>query len=351
MSSQQSNLSKFFVVAASFTIIVSGLKLAASIFVPFLLAIFISILVSPLLKILKSKGLSNGLAIMLIISLIIGFGLIIGSVVGASVAEFREDLPEYTSKLSIMSSQIQQSLANLGFVINGNQWSDSFNPSIVLSAIGTSLNSFGSVLTNSFLILLTVVFILTENVGFAEKLRNARGKESDHEWLEKFATSVYGYIAIKGVVSLITGGLVLILLTVVGVEYAVLWGVIAVLLNFIPTVGSIIAAVPAVLLALIQLSFIDSVIVLVGYILINVLIGNVIEPRWMGKGLNLSPFVVFVSLVFWGWVLGPVGMLLSIPLTILVKIALETQEETKWIAVLLGDNQNSKDPDNILKKG
>ena len=177
MASQQSNLSKFFVVAASFTIRVSGLKLAASIFVPFLLAIFISILVSPLLKILRSKGLSNGLAIMLIISLIVGFGLIIGSVVGASVTEFREDLPEYTSKLSIMSSQIQKSLANLGFVINENQWSDSFNPSIVLSAIGTSLNSFGSVLTNSFLILLTVVFILTENVGFAEKLRNARGKE------------------------------------------------------------------------------------------------------------------------------------------------------------------------------
>ena len=142
-----------------------------------------------------------------------------------------------------------------------------------------------------------------------------------------------------------------LLLTSVGVEYAVLWGVIAVLLNFIPTVGSIIAAVPAVLLALIQLSFIDSAIVLAGYILINVLVGNVIEPRWMGKGLNLSPFVVFVSLVFWGWVLGPVGMLLSIPLTILVKIALETQEETKWIAVLLGDNQNSKDPDNVLKKG
>ena len=350
MSFQQSNLSKFFVVAASFTIIVSGLKLAASIFVPFLLAIFISILVSPLLKILKSKGLSNGLAIMLIISLIVGFGLIIGSVVGASVAEFREDLPEYTSKLSIMSSQIQQSLANLGFVINENQWSDSFNPSIVLSAIGTSLNSFGSVLTNSFLILLTVVFILTENVGFAEKLRNARGKESDHEWLEKFATSVHGYIAIKGFVSLITGVLVFILLTIVGVEYAVLWSVIAVLLNFIPTGGSIIAAVPAVLLALIQLSFIDSAIVLAGYILINVLVGNVIEPKWMGKGLNLSPFVVFVSLVFWGWVLGPVGMLLSIPLTILVKIALETQEETKWIAVLLGDNQNSKDPDSILKK-
>ena len=155
--------------------------------------------------------------------------------------------------------------------------------------------------------------------------------------MENFATSVHSYIAIKGFVSLLTGFLVFVLLKLIGVEYAVLWSVTAVLLNFIPTVGSIIAAVPPVLLSLVQLSVADSIFVLLGYLVINLFVGNYIEPRWMGKGLNLSPFVVFVSLVFWGWILGPVGMLLSIPLTILVKIGLETQEETKWIAVLLGD--------------
>jgi predicted PurR-regulated permease PerM len=337
MTSDYSKLSKYLIVGASFTIVVSGLKIAAPIFVPFLLAIFISILVSPVLKILKSKGLSNGIAILIIIALIGLVGLFIGSILGASVADFRQDLPEYSSKLSLISMQIQQGLANIGLVIDKDQWSESFNPSILLAAVGSSLTSFGGVLTNSFLILLTVVFILTENITFSEKLKNATGNTDGQLWLENFATSVHSYIAIKGFVSLLTGFLVFVLLKLIGVEYAVLWSVTAVLLNFIPTVGSIIAAVPPVLLSLVQLSVADSIFVLIGYLVINLFVGNYIEPRWMGKGLNLSPFVVFVSLVFWGWILGPVGMLLSIPLTILVKIGLETQEETKWIAVLLGD--------------
>ena len=337
MTSDYSKLSKYLIVGASFTIVVSGLKIAAPIFVPFLLAIFISILVSPMLKLLKSKGLSNGIAILIIISLIGLVGLFIGSILGASVADFRQDLPEYSSKLSLISMQIQQGLANIGLVIDKDQWSESFNPSILLVAVGSSLTSFGGVLTNSFLILLTVVFILTENITFSEKLKNATGNTDGQLWLENFATSVHNYIAIKGFVSLLTGFLVFVLLKLIGVEYAVLWSVTAVLLNFIPTVGSIIAAVPPVLLSLVQLSVADSIFVLIGYLVINLFVGNYIEPRWMGKGLNLSPFVVFVSLVFWGWILGPVGMLLSIPLTILVKIGLETQEETKWIAVLLGD--------------
>jgi len=115
-----------------------------------------------------------------------------------------------------------------------------------------------------------------------------------------------------------------------------LWGLVAFLLNFIPTVGSFIAAVPAVLLALVQLGAFEAGLTLVGFVVVNLIIGNVIEPRWMGRGLNLSPLVVFVSLVLWGWVLGPVGMLLSIPLTIMLKIALESQNETRWIGVMMG---------------
>jgi predicted PurR-regulated permease PerM len=116
----------------------------------------------------------------------------------------------------------------------------------------------------------------------------------------------------------------------------VLWGLVAFLLNFIPTVGSFIAAVPAVLLALVQLGAFEASLTLVGFVVVNLIMGNVLEPRWMGRGLNLSPLVVFVSLVLWGWVLGPVGMLLSIPLTIMLKIALESQDETRWIGVMMG---------------
>ena len=235
-----------------------------------------------------------------------------------------------------MSYQVQSWLSQRGIEIDPQQWQDSFDPSVVMSFAGSTLASFGSVMTNAVMILLTVIFILTENIGFGEKLRLARGKDVSEEWLNRFSESVHNYLAIKTAISLITGILIFIWLTILGVDYAVLWGLIAFLLNFVPTVGSFIAAVPAVLLATVQLGVFPAGLTLAGFVVVNLVMGNAVEPRWMGKGLNLSPLVVFVSLVLWGWVLGPVGMLLSIPLTIMIKIALESQDETRWIGVLLG---------------
>ena len=118
---------------------------------------------------------------------------------------------------------------------------------------------------------------------------------------------MHSYLAIKTAISLLTGLLIFIWLTILGVDYAVLWGLIAFLLNFVPTVGSFIAAVPAVLLAAVQLGIFPAGLTLGGFVVVNLVMGNMLEPRWMGKGLNLSPLVVFVSLVLWGWVLGPSG--------------------------------------------
>jgi AI-2 transport protein TqsA len=129
----------------------------------------------------------------------------------------------------------------------------------------------------------------------------------------------------------------------IGVDYFVLWGLLAFLLNFIPTLGSILAAVPPVLLAIIQLGVPEALAVGAVFFGINTIIGNILEPRFMGKGLDLSSLVVFLSLVFWGWILGPVGMLLSVPLTMTVKIALENFEGTYWVAVMLGSGSGIKD--------
>ena len=125
-------------------------------------------------------------------------------------------------------------------------------------------------------------------------------------------------------------------LTFFGIDFPVLWGLLAFILNFVPNVGSILAAIPAVLLAIIQLGFMKAGIIVLGYLTVNVTIGSILEPRLLGKGLGLSPLIVFLSLVFWGWVLGPVGMLLSVPLTMIAKIALENSEGTKWISILMG---------------
>ena len=336
MIEKTSPIARFLVVGAAFVVVVTGLKMAGELLVPFLLAMFIAMIVSPLLGWLKKRGIPGGIAILIIVILILLVGLVLTAVVGSSVDNFRQDIPVYSDKLSAMSYQVQSWLSQRGIEIDPQQWQDSFDPSVVMSFAGSTLASFGSVMTNAVMILLTVIFILTENIGFGEKLRLARGKDVSEEWLNRFSESVHNYLAIKTAISLITGILIFIWLTILGVDYAVLWGLIAFLLNFVPTVGSFIAAVPAVLLATVQLGIFPAGLTLGGFVVVNLVMGNAVEPRWMGKGLNLSPLVVFVSLVLWGWVLGPVGMLLSIPLTIMIKIALESQDETRWIGVLLG---------------
>jgi AI-2 transport protein TqsA len=336
MTEMTSPIARFLVVFAAFVIVVSGLKMAGPLLVPFLLAVFIAMIVSPLLDWLKSFRIPSGLAIFLVVLLLLGAGLILGAVIGSSLTDFRQEVPAYSEKLSAMSEKVQQWLSLRGIEIDAEQWQNSFDPGAVMKLVGSTLASFGNVMTNAVMILLTVIFILTENMGFGEKLRLAQGKGASAEWLGKFSGSVHSYLAIKAAISLATGVIIFIWLTILGVDYAVLWALLAFLLNFVPTVGSFIAAVPAVLLALVQLGPLYAGLSLAGFVMVNLVMGNVIEPRWMGKGLNLSPLVVFVSLVLWGWVLGPVGMLLSIPLTIMIKIALENQPETRWISIMLG---------------
>ena len=143
-------------------------------------------------------------------------------------------------------------------------------------------------------------------------------------------------MGIKSLTSLGTGLVIWAWLTILGVDYAVLWALIAFLLNFVPTIGSILAAIPAVLLALVQIDLQSALLVALGYLVVNTLVGSILEPKIMGYGLGLSTLVVFVSLVFWGWVLGPVGMFLSVPLTMSLKIALDTNPQTRPIAIMLG---------------
>jgi AI-2 transport protein TqsA len=343
MIDKTSPISKFLVVAAAFVIVVSGLKMASSLVVPFLLSVFIAMIVSPLLALLKKRGIPGVAAIALVIMLIMSIGLMLGAVIGSSLDSFREDMPIYSAKLSAMSESLQQWLSARGIAIDATQWQSSFDPSAVMGLVGSTLASFGNVMTNSVMILLTVIFILAENITFAEKLKLARGNANSQQWLSKFSDSVQGYLAIKAAISVATGLLIFIWLSIVGVDYAVLWGLLAFLLNFVPTVGSFIAAVPAVLLALVQLGLGPAGLTLGGFVAVNFLMGSALEPRLMGKGLDLSPLVVFISLVLWGWVLGPVGMLLSIPLTIMIKIALETQPDTRWISIMLGGGRKEKD--------
>jgi predicted PurR-regulated permease PerM len=185
-------------------------------------------------------------------------------------------------------------------------------------------------------VLLTIVFILSEAAGFPAKLRAAFGRRESSDRFANIRQEVQHYLGIKSLVSLTTGSVVAGALAIIGVDFPLLWGMLAFLLNYIPTFGSILAGIPPFLLAIVQLGPGHALAVLLVFVAVNVVLGNFVEPYFMGRRLGLSTLVVFLSLVFWGWVWGPVGMLLSVPLTMIVKIMLENTEDLAWIAVLLG---------------
>ncbi|MFT6254581.1 MAG: putative PurR-regulated permease PerM [Granulosicoccus sp.] len=337
MESTSSPISRFLLVTAAFIIVVAGMRAAESLLIPFFLSLFIAIICSPLLVFLKRFRIPTGIAILLIVIMMVVVGFFIGAIVGSSVNSFTANIPEYQERLALLSSGLQAWLSGWGITIDPQLWREMVNPSAALTMAGNTLTSFGNIMTDGFLILLTVIFILTEEINFTDKFRHASGKsEKTLEALGRFTQSLNKYMAIKTLVSLATAVLVMIALAIIGVDYPILWGLLAFLLNFIPTFGSILAAVPPVLLAVVQLGVGEAFIVAIFYVAVNVIVGSVLEPRFMGKGLDLSSLVVFLSLVFWGWILGPVGMLLSVPLTIMVKIALENSEDTRWIGVMLG---------------
>ncbi|MFL0811606.1 MAG: AI-2E family transporter [Agarilytica sp.] len=340
---QTSPIAKFLFVMAAFVIVVAGMRAAESLIVPFLLSLFIAVICTPPLLWLKKKGLPSGLAMLVVISSIVVGSVLIGAVVGSAISDFRQDLPEYQVRLTELTEALFLKLQSMGLSIDVAQLKNSFNPSRALSMAGNTLAQIGNMMTNAILILLTVTFILAEEVGFTEKLKAFRNSDKTLKAIGQFTHGVNQYVAIKTLMSLLTGGIILVWLWVLGVDYFVLWGLLAFLLNFVPTLGSIIAAIPPVLLAVVQLGVSEAALTGLGFIAVNFGVGNILEPRVMGKGLNLSTLVVFLSLVFWGWVLGPIGMLLSIPLTMTVKIAMESFDDTRWVGVILsaGSDLNS----------
>ena len=325
-------------VAASLVVIVAGIRAASSIFVPFLLAAFISLLCAPALFWLQERGLPTAIALIVVLLGLFGIGAALGSLLGTSINEFTRALPSYQSRFGDVVAQVSRTLANFGVDLGDSTGeANPFNPQATLGLVGNLAGNLGSLLNNAFLLFLTICFILLEASSFPHKLREVFGhSHAVDERMTEIGQSIRRYLGIKTLTSLLTGFLAYALLIVLGVKFAPLWALVAFLLNFVPAIGSVLAAVPAVALAIIDNSGQTALIVAAGYLVINISVGSFLEPRVMGEGMGLSPLVVLLSLIFWGWVLGPVGMVLAVPLTVLLRIMLLTQPHMHWIAVLLG---------------
>lgn len=326
----------------TFIVIMAGLRAAQSIVVPLMLAVFAALIASPVLLWMERKGVPTWVSVFAIVLAMVAVVGIIGYVAGASVQDFSDRLPFYKQQFQARLTKATSNMSEDAAAAVRDLF-DVFDPAKAMSLAAGLLTGVGGALTNATLIVFILIFILLEVSGFQKKLHLAIPHSRQvMDYISEVAHSIKRYLAIKTLISLATGLTAGGMVALLGVDFAILWGLLAFLLNYIPSIGSILAAIPPVLLALVQIGPGAALAVTTGYVLINAVYGNLVEPRLAGRGVGLSPLVVFLSLVFWGWVLGPVGMLVSVPLTASIKIALESTESTRWAAILLGSTPKDK---------
>ncbi|CNE30090.1 AI-2E family transporter [Yersinia kristensenii] len=328
---------------AMLVVIMAGIKAASPIVVPFLLAIFLAIVLNPLVKLLEKIKIPRTLAIILLVTIIVLLMALLFSRLGSSLNEFARSLPQYRGMMLEKMRELQEFAMRFNIEFSVDDIMKHVDPSMAMNFVTRLLSHLSGAMASTFLLLMTVVFMLFEVERLPYKMQLMfDNPEQGNAILRRALNGVTHYLVIKTIISIATGIVIWLFLAAMGVRFAFLWGLLAFVLNYIPNIGSVLAAIPPIVQALLFNGFADAFAVTGGYILINLIGGNIIDPRMMGRGLGLSTLVVFLSLIFWGWLLGPIGMLLSVPLTIIVKIALELTPAGYKFAVLLSDGKPAK---------
>ena len=327
------------VASASLVIVVAGLKLAGPILMPMLVALFLAMVTHPIACSLRKRGFSKAFSITTVvfgvILLIAGLGWLIGDSAERFAAVMPEHIDRIGESLALWAESRNLPLADIDITsgIRGP----------FLQAVTGTAREVAAAVSNILLTVLLMLFLLLEADSFPAKVKRIVFGEEQKERLgqmAEFQRDLGEYLIVKTIVSLATGLLLGAWVWILGVDFAFLLGVIALLFNFIPTFGSILAGIPAVLLAIVQFGLLKAGLVATGYVVVNVVIGSILEPQIMGRRVGLSPVVVFISVVFWGWVWGPTGMLLSVPLTMAGRIYCDHSPSLKWLAVMLGNESN-----------
>ena len=323
--------------AAALVIVIAGVHAAQSVVGPFLLAVFIAVVATPLLRWLQRFGWPTWVGVLLVAFVILDVGGVLVLLGSGAVEGFRDSLPGYQERLGLLVAQFADWLEGLGLEGSREAVPDLFSPAEVIGLTRAVLAGLSGIAAEGLLILLTVVFILLEAPTLPAKLRVALNTTAHADGrFQQLFSSINRYMVIKTATSLGTAALVLALLTLLGIDFAILWAILAFFVNFVPFVGSVLMAIPALLVALVQTDLQTTLLVALGYLVINIGIGSYLEPRIMGRGLGVSTLAVFLALLFWGLVLGTVGVFLAVPLTMAMKIALESSPQTRPIAVMLG---------------
>jgi AI-2 transport protein TqsA len=323
------------VALAATVVVLVGLRLSAPILNPILFAVVLALLFSPLYSWLRRRGLSTPLALVLMLIFVGAIFAGLFFTLGASISRFTERLGFYTSQLNGQLDDLDALIERLG--LSNVDLQDVVKPSALAEALGVVLSGIAGFLSDLFLILAIMLFLLAEGRAMMDRLRASVPEDNPQvARLIEVGQNVVRQFGLRAIVNLFTAVGVTVLLLVLGVDFPLLWGILTFFLSFVPYVGLFIALTPAVVLALAEFGLSRALLFIVGVIVINIVAENVLSPMLMGRGLNLSPSVVFLSFMLWVWVLGGPGAFLAVPITLFVIGMLETFPETRWLASLMG---------------
>jgi AI-2 transport protein TqsA len=329
---------------AATVVVLVGMRLAAPILNPILFALVLSLLFSPIYAWLRRRRIPTPLALVI---MLVGLSVLfvgIFLIMGVSIARFSGDIASYAGKLNVQVSSLQELVKGLG--LSGVDIRDAVKPSALAGALGSVLGGVADFLSNLFLILVIVLFFLAEGPAMMNRLRSSAG--NDHPQVERltvFGRNVVRQLGLRAIVNLATGAGVVVLMFVLGVDFPLMWGILTFFLSFIPWIGLPLAVAPTVVLALAEHGIDRALLVIAGVIVINILAENALSPMLMGRGLSLSPTILFIGFIFWAWLLGGPGAFLAAPLTIFAVLMLETFPETRWLAAVMGMSApDSDDP-------
>src|SRR5215210_761340 len=332
---RQPSMLRVMVGLAATVVVFVGMRLAAPILNPILFAVVLALLFSPIYAWLRRHRIPTPLAlVVMLVGLTLLFAAISG-ILGISIARFSGNIASYTGKLNDQLDNIQSLTKSLG--LSKADVRKAVSPSALTGAIGAVLSGVADFLSNLFLILIIVLFLLAEGPAMMSRLRASAG--DDHPQvasLAVFGRNVVRQLGLRAIVNLFTGAGVVVLLFVLRVDFPLMWGILAFFLSFIPWIGLPLAVAPAVVLALAEHGVTSALLVIVGVIVINILAENALSPMLMGRGLSISPTVLFIGFIFWAWLLGGPGAFLAAPLTIFLVLMLGTFPETRWLASVMG---------------
>ena len=322
---------------ASLVIILAGIHAAADIIVQLLMALFFAIVLNPLVTWFLRRGVKRPVAITIVVVVMMIVLTALFGVLAASFNEFITMLPKYNKELTRKVLQLQDMMPFLHLHMSPERMLQRMDSDKMMAFATLLMTGLSNAMASIVLLVMTVVFMLFEVRHLPYKLRFALNNPQIHiAGLHRALKGVSHYLALKTLISLWTGAIIWLGLMLLGVQFALMWGVLAFLLNYVPNIGSVISAIPPMIQAFLFNGFYEFMMVGILFLVVHMILGNMVEPRMMGHRLGMSTMVVFLWLLIWGWLLGPVGMLLSVPLTSVCKIWMETTKGGSKLAILLG---------------